>query len=38
MKITIRLIVSLILVVALAVFAFSLYQVSNEKSRLARDL
>jgi trehalose-6-phosphate synthase len=38
MKITIRLIVSLVLVVALAVFAFSLYQVSNEKARLARDL
>ena len=38
MKITIRLIVSLILVVALAVFTFSLYQVSNEKARLARDL
>jgi len=38
MKITIRLIVSLVLVVALAVFAFSLYQVNYEKSRLARDL
>ena len=38
MKITIRLIVSLILVVALAVFAFSLYQVNSEKNRLARDL
>jgi len=38
MKITIRLIVSLVMVVALAVFAFSLYQVNYEKSRLARDL
>ncbi|MBP1749987.1 MAG: alpha,alpha-trehalose-phosphate synthase, partial [Deltaproteobacteria bacterium] len=38
MKITIHLIVSLILVVALAVFAFSLYQVSSEKDRLAGDL
>jgi trehalose 6-phosphate synthase len=38
MKITIRLIVSLVLVVALAVFAFSLYQVNYEKNRLARDL
>ncbi len=38
MKITIRLIVSLVLVVALAVFAFSLYQVSRERNRLARDL
>jgi trehalose 6-phosphate synthase len=38
MKITIRLIVSLVLVVALAVFAFSLYQVNNEKDRLAQDL
>jgi trehalose-6-phosphate synthase len=38
MKITIRLIVSLVLVVALAVFAFSLYQVSSEKSRLTGEL
>lgn len=38
MKITIRLIVSLVLVVALAVFAFSLYQVNHERGRLARDL
>ena len=38
MKITIRLIVSLVLVVALAVFAFSLCQVNYEKNRLARDL
>ena len=38
MKITIRLIVSLVLVVALAVFAFSLYQANRERNRLARDL
>ena len=38
MKITFRLIVSLVLVVALTVFAFSLYQVNNEKNRLERDL
>lgn len=38
MKITIRLIVSLVLVVALAVFGFSLYQVNSEKNRLAKDL
>lgn len=38
MKITIRLIVSLLLVVALAVFAFSLYQVNYERNRLAQDL
>jgi len=38
MKITIRLIISLVLVVALAVFAFSLYQVNYEKNRLAGDL
>ncbi|HEY3276952.1 MAG TPA: trehalose-6-phosphate synthase [Syntrophorhabdaceae bacterium] len=38
MKITIRLIVSLILVVALAVFVSSLYQVTGEENRLAGDL
>ena len=38
MKITIRLIISLILVVALAVFVFSLYQVTGEENRLAGDL
>lgn len=38
MKITIRLIISLVLVVALAVFVFSMYQVNSEKNRLARDL
>jgi trehalose-6-phosphate synthase len=38
MKITIRLIVSLLLVVALAVFVFSLYEVRSEEARLAGDL
>jgi len=38
MKITIRLIVSLVFVVALAVFVFSLYQANHERNRLARDL
>ncbi len=38
MKITIRLIVSLVFVVAMVVFVFSLYQANYEKNRLARDL
>ncbi len=38
MRITIRLIVSLLIVVGLAVFVFSLYQVRSEERRLARDL
>jgi len=38
MKISIRLIVSLVIVVALVALAFSLYQVNREKDRLARDL
>ena len=38
MKITVRLTVSLILVVAVVVFAFSLYQVSSEKVRLTGEL
>jgi trehalose 6-phosphate synthase len=38
MKITIRLVVSLVFVVALAVFVFSMYQVGNEKNRLTREL
>ena len=38
MKITIRLIVSLVIVVALVALAFSLYQVNRERGLLARDL
>ena len=38
MKITIRLIVSLVIVVALVALAFSLYQVNRERDLLARDL
>ena len=38
MKITIRLIVSLLIVAALVALVFSLYQVSRERSVLARDL
>jgi trehalose-6-phosphate synthase len=38
MKITVRLIVSLILVVAAVVFVFSLYQVSSERGRLTGEL
>ncbi len=38
MKITIRLVVSLVVIVALAVFAFSLQQVRSEEKRLVRDL
>ena len=38
MKITIRLIVSLVLIVGLSVFVFSLYQVRSEERRLTRDL
>ncbi len=38
MRVTTRLIVSLLLVVALAVFAFSLHQVNREENRLAGDL
>ena len=38
MKITIRLIVSLVIVVALVALAFSLYQVNRERDRLAGDL
>jgi uncharacterized membrane protein affecting hemolysin expression len=38
MKITIRLIVSLVVVVAVVALAFSLYQVGREKGRLAKDL
>jgi len=38
MKITIRLIVSLVVVVALVALAFSLYQVNRERDRLVRDL
>jgi len=38
MKITIRLILSLVLIVALAGTVFSLYQVNREKGRLAADL
>ena len=38
MKITIRLIVSLLFVVALAVFVFSFYEVRSEERRLASDL
>ncbi|OPY60229.1 MAG: Trehalose-phosphate synthase [Syntrophorhabdaceae bacterium PtaU1.Bin034] len=38
MKITMRLIVSLVIVVALVTLAFSLYQVNRERDRLARDL
>ena len=38
MKITLRLVVSLVLVVALVAFAFSFYQVQEEKIRLTSDL
>ena len=38
MKITIRLIVSPVLVVALAVFAFSLYQANRERTALQKVL
>ena len=38
MKITIRLIVSLVIVVALVALAFSLHQVNKERGLLARDL
>lgn len=38
MKITIRLVVSLVLVVAAVVLIFSLYQVGRERDRLAKDL
>ncbi|HPP07439.1 MAG TPA: hypothetical protein PLW88_08700, partial [Syntrophorhabdaceae bacterium] len=38
MKITLRLIVSLIIVVAVVAIAFSLYQVKIERQRLTRDL
>jgi trehalose-6-phosphate synthase len=38
MKITIRLVVSLLFVVALVALAFSLYQVNRERGFLARDL
>jgi trehalose 6-phosphate synthase len=38
MKITIRLVVSLVIVVALVTLTFSLYQVNREKDRLAKDL
>ena len=38
MKITLRLVVSLVLVVALVAFAFSFYQVREEKIRLTSDL
>lgn len=38
MKITMRLIVSLVIMVAVVALAFSLFQVSREKDRLAKDL
>lgn len=38
MKITIRLVVSLVVVVASVTLVFSLYQVNRERDRLARDL
>ncbi len=38
MKITIRLVVSLVVVVAVVTLIFSLYQVDRERDRLARDL
>jgi hypothetical protein len=38
MKITLRLVVSLVLVVALVAVAFSFYQVQEEKVRLTSDL